>query len=347
MRKGNWIKDATFHADIHYIESLWQRTIILQYSQRLQHPQTDRRERKKPMLRPIPPDAGNSNETMRNVSSGLAMGTTEMPLIDIGQGAPLVFVPTLEHFEFVYARQIYTLSENRRVILYRRPEMRTREIGLEERVEELRLVLDGLKLEQPDLIGHGYATIVLFAFALRYPHRCRSLTIIAQGPDYHISPYPLTRLLNELYIRLPIEYVLPVASLRQAIIQRIIACARDNYTSPALPRHLIEEQLRKIYQLPSVYKCSILPVIRNFDIRKQVNALTMPILLINRADDVLSPEAGTRWLAEHLPHCAGYHIISGREHFFMYSQADTVTPLIEAFLASPHTVSGPLKQTQS
>jgi len=302
MRKGSWIRDATFRADVQYIESLWQRTII---------------------------------------------GTIEMPLIDIGKGEALVFAPTLEHAEFVYARQIRTLSENRRVILYRRPEMRTREIGLEERVEELRLVLDGLKLEQPDLIGHGYATLVLFAFALRYPHRCRSLTIIAQGLDYHVPPYPLTRLLNELYIRLPIEYVLPAAFLRQTIIQRITACARDNYTTPALPRHLIDEQLRKIYQLPSVYKCSILPVIRNFDIRKQLNALTMPVLLINRADDVLSPESGTLWLAEHLPRCAGYHIVSGREHFFMYSQAETVTPLIEAFLASPDTVSGSLRQAQS
>jgi pimeloyl-ACP methyl ester carboxylesterase len=300
--KGGWIKDVTFRADIYYLESLWQRTII---------------------------------------------GTTEMPLIDIGKGAPLVFAPTLEHVEFVYARQIRTLSEKRRVILYRRPEMRTREIGLEERVEELRLVLDGLQLEQPDLVGHGYATIVLLAFAARYPGRCRSLTIIAPGPDYHISPYPLTCLLNELYIRLPIEYVLPAASLRQAIIQRTTACARDNYTTPALPRHLIEGQLRKIYQLPSVYKCSILPLIRNFDIRKQINTLTMPILLINRADDVLSPEEGTCWLAEHLPNCAGYHIVSGREHFFMYSQAKAVTPLIEAFLASPDTVTGPLQQTQS
>ncbi len=302
MRKGGWIKDATFHADVRYIESLWRRTII---------------------------------------------GTTEMPLIDIGQGDALVFAPTLEHFEFVYARQIRTLSEKRRVILYRKPEMRTREIGLEECIEELRLVLDGLKLEQPDLIGHGYSTIVLIAFAIRYPHRCRSLTIIGQGPDCHLPPYPLMRILNEFYIRLPIEHVLPATFLRQAIIKRIVACARDNYTTPALPHHLIEEQLRKIYQLPFVYKYSILPVIRNFDMRKQLNALTMPVMLINRADDLLSPEAGTRWLAEHLPHCGGYHIVSGREHLFMYSQARTVTPLIEAFLASPHTVSRLLKQARS
>lgn len=301
-RKGGWIKEATFHADVRYIESLWRRTII---------------------------------------------GTTEMPLIDIGQGDALVFAPTLEHFEFVYARQIRTLSEKRRVILYRRPEMRTREIGLEERIEELRLVLDGLKLEQPDLVGQGYSAIVLVAFAIRYPHRCRSLTIVAQGSDYHLPPYPLTRVLNEFYIRLPIEHVIPAAFLRQAMIQRLIACTRDNYTTPALPYYLIEEQLRKIYQLPFVYKYSILPVIRNFAMHKQINALTMPTLLINRADDLLSPEAGTRWLAEHLPQCGGYHIVSGREHLFMYSQAETVTPLIEAFLVSPHTVSGPLKQVQS
>lgn len=58
----------------------------------------------------------------------------------------------------------------------------------------------------------------------------------------------------------------------------------------------------------------------------------MPVLLINRADDVLSPEAKTRWLATHLPHCAGYHIIAGKERFFMYAQAEQVTPLIESFL---------------
>jgi hypothetical protein len=54
--------------------------------------------------------------------------------------------------------------------------------------------------------------------------------------------------------------------------------------------------------------------------------------LINRADDVLSPEAKTSWLAKHLPSCAGYHVVAGRERFFMYSQAEQVTPLIEAFL---------------
>src|SRR5689334_1851293 len=34
------------------------------------------------------------------------VGDNELPLIDTGQGAPLVFVPILEHLEFVYARQV-------------------------------------------------------------------------------------------------------------------------------------------------------------------------------------------------------------------------------------------------
>ena len=56
------------------------------------------------------------------------VGDSDLPLIDIGdKGAPaLVFVPILEHLEFVYARQVRSLSASRRVILYRRHETRHR-----------------------------------------------------------------------------------------------------------------------------------------------------------------------------------------------------------------------------
>ena len=60
----------------------------------------------------------------------------------------------------------------------------------------------------------------------------------------------------------------------------------------------------------------------------------MPILLINRQDDALSPEVKTFWLARHLPCCSGYHIVPGCERFFLYSEAELVNPLIEAFLAT-------------
>src|SRR5579884_1788659 len=121
---GSIIDEHTFHTDVQYIESLWQR---------------------------------------------IPIGSLDMPIIDIGQGAPLVFVPILEHLEFVYARQIRALSSTRRVILYRRQESRTHPIGLTERAEELRQVLDSLGLQRVDLLGHGDAAMVLLAFAARYP----------------------------------------------------------------------------------------------------------------------------------------------------------------------------------
>src|SRR5205085_9717489 len=114
------IDGATFHADVQYIESLWQR---------------------------------------------MPIGDVDMPIIDIGQGEPLVFVPILEHLEFVYARQIRAFSRSRRVILYRRQENRTRFVGLGERVEELLRVLDPLGLQEVDQVGHGDAAMVLFEFA--------------------------------------------------------------------------------------------------------------------------------------------------------------------------------------
>jgi pimeloyl-ACP methyl ester carboxylesterase len=286
------IDDATFHADVRYIESLWQR-------------------------RPI---------------DGL-----DLPLIDIGTGEPLVCIPILEHLEFVYARQIRSLSETRRIIMYRRRETRAIPIDLAGRAEELREVLDSLGLQRVDLLAHGDAAMVLCEFALRYPQRCRSLTIIAQAADYRIAPHPLIWLLHELLLRLPAEDIVPAAMLRRTVVNYITAHDKQNAASdhlPALPRHLIEEQFCKIQQWPRLYKFSVLPIIHYFDIRDRIGELTMPVLLINRADDTLSPESKTRWLAEHLPNCAGYHVVPGRERFFMYSRAETVTPLIEAFLAA-------------
>lgn len=284
-----WIDTSTFHADVAYLEALWQRTPI---------------------------------------------GATDLPLIDIGQGAPLVFVPILEHLEFVYARQLRTLSETCRVILYRRHETRSRPVSLPERAEELRQVLDSLALEQVDLLGHGDAAMVLFAFALRYPQRCRSLIIISQAADYRIAPHPFIWLLHELFLRLPIEHVLPATFLRRTVINYIMARSPHNQTVPRLPRHLIEAQFAKIAQWPFVYKFSVLPVIHSFDIRTRLQQLTMPILQVNRADDALAPEAKTAWLARNLPNNAGYHVIAGGERFFLYSQAETATPLITAFLTS-------------
>lgn len=286
-----WIDDVTFHADVSYLESLWQRTPI---------------------------------------------GASDLPLIDVGaqngRGETLVFVPILEHLEFVYARQIRALSQERRVIMYRRRETRSKAVGIAARVEELRQVLDGLGLESTDLIAHGDAAMVLLEFAARYPQRCRSLIIIAQGADYQIAPHPFIWWLHEIYLRLPVEYVLPASFLRRTVINYIMASDKENQTRPALSRQQIEEQFSKIAQWPFVYKFSVLPVIHYFNMRERISKLTMPILLINRADDALSPEAKTRWFAEQLPDCAGYHIVSGKERFFMYSQAEKVTPLIETFL---------------
>ncbi|HEX4204594.1 MAG TPA: alpha/beta hydrolase [Ktedonobacteraceae bacterium] len=271
------------------------------------------------------------------------VGTTHLPLIDVGAGEPVVFMPILEHLEFVYARQIQTLSQSRRVILYRRQETRTAPVSRAERAEELRNVLDSLKLETVDLVAHGDAAMILFEFALRYPPRCRSLTIIAQGADYRIAPHPLIWLLHELYLRLPIEHVLPAPLLRTIVINYIVAHAPENTTAPALTRELIEEQFHKIRHWPYVYKFSVLPAIHSFDIRKCVKALDMPILLINRQDDMLAPAEKTQWLATNLPHCVAYHVVNGRERFFMYSQDEIVTPLIATFLKEQDAQRSPLQ----
>ncbi len=265
------------------------------------------------------------------------IGALDIPIIDIGKGEPLVFVPILEQLEFVYTRQILAFSQTRRTIMYRRHETRSRPVGLAERAEELRSVLDNLELGAVDLVAHGDAAMVLCEFAVRYPARCRSLIIISQAADYEIAPHPFIWLLHELFVRLPVQYFLPAWFLRRIVVNYIVSArlpAGDQLAR--LPRHLIEEQFRKIAGWPFVYKFSVLPVIHSFDMRQRLSALTMPVLLINRFDDALAPEMKTHWLSRQLPQCAGYRVIPGGERFFMYSQAEKVNQLLARFLLSRH-----------
>lgn len=282
----------------------------------------------------------NDVEYLETLFQRQVIGDSELPLIDIGQGAPLVFVPILEHLEFVYARQVRFFSQERRVILYRRHETRRHFTGMQQRVEELRQLLNHLEIVSADFIAHGDGAMVLLEFAMRYPQRCRSLTILAQGADYQIRPHPWIWLLHELYLRLPVEHILSAAFLRRTVVNYIVARQRgltaraESEPLHVLPRALIEGEFKKINAWVAVYKFSVLPIIHRFDVRKRLAALSMPVLLINRFDDALAPEARTHWLASHLPNCAGYHVIPGGERFFTYSEAARVNPLIQSFLQS-------------
>lgn len=262
----------------------------------------------------------------------VAVGNEDKPVLAIGTGEPLVFVPILEHLDWVYSHQIQEFSKTRRVIFYRRHESRTSPITAPERAEELRRVLDSLNIERTDLVGHGDAAIVLLEFAIRYPERCRSLTVLVQGPDYIIAPHPFIWLLHDLFMRLPIEHILPRRFLSNIVASYATARSPQNQTFPAMPHGLVAQQFNKITAWPAVYKFSVLPVIHDVNFYERLAPLTMPVLVLNRTDDRLTPEPKTHWLAKHLPNCADYHVVHGGDRFFMYAQSEIVNPLIADFL---------------
>jgi pimeloyl-ACP methyl ester carboxylesterase len=275
-------------------------------------------------------------EFLESLWQHMHVGGNDLPVIDLGAGDPLVFVPIHEHLEFVYARQFRAFCTSRRVILYRRHESRSQFVSLGS-------VLDALGIASADLVAHGDGAMVLAEFALRYPSRCRSLAMVGLAADYRIAPHPFIWILHELFLRLPIERLVPAVLLR-TIIMRYITYNRGDEPGAAaaastyprlkeIPRELIEQQFRKIERWPALYRYSVLPVIHSFDIRERLAALTMPILLINRWDDALAPEAKTAWMAQRLPQCV-YRVVAGRGRFFMYSEAETITPLIQTFLLS-------------
>jgi len=156
--------------------------------------------------------------------------------------------------------------------------------------------------------------------------------VLVQGPDYIIAPHPFIWLLHDLFMRLPIEHILPRQFLSNIVANYATARSPQNQTFPAMPHRLVAQQFNKITAWPAVYKFSVLPVIHDVNFYERLAPLTMPVLVLNRTDDRLTPEPKTHWLAKHLPNCADYHVVHGGDRFFMYAQSEIVNPLIADFL---------------
>lgn len=104
--------------------------------------------------------------------------------IDEGKGTPLVLVHGNPTWSFFYRRMIRDFSSNHRVIapdhlgcgLSDKPQ--NFEYRLETHIENLETLLVALKVDCINLVVHDWGGAIGLGFAVRHPHRIKSLTIL-------------------------------------------------------------------------------------------------------------------------------------------------------------------------
>lgn len=250
-------------------------------------------------------------------------------IFDRGEGEAVVCIPILAHVEVIYARQLRDLGRDHRAITYRRPEATDHPVGIAERAEEVRQLLDHLGLERAHIVGRGEGAIVAAAFAHTHPERCRSLVMISLGMDHKVPPVPLTNALNWALLHLPIEgRLLTDESWRHKVVNYL--SGRDQRLTAAQ----VEGIYRRIPDFIKVCKYSVTPLVLYHDLRGKAQRIAVPTLLITTDEDPRATRADLEELAAALPDCRGVHVLPYGGRFVNYIQGDATNRLIREFYAA-------------
>jgi pimeloyl-ACP methyl ester carboxylesterase len=263
-----------------------------------------------------------------------------------GEGAAdLVFVPGyishVEHFWKLPAMAAFLrrLASFARVMLFDKRGTgmsdRTGRIStLEERMDDIRAVMDACKSERAAIMGISEGVALSILFAATYPDRTRSLILYGgrasyvQHPDY---PWmrPVERQRQEIDATAETLYETwgTAESARESIRMRAPSAEDD------------EELVSWFAELQRLGASPGAEIARQrmnleIDVRHILSAVRVPTLVPHRIGDLSANIGEARYVAERIP---GAHLVElpGVDHLPMVGDQDSLFSAFERFLAAP------------
>jgi class 3 adenylate cyclase len=194
---------------------------------------------------------------------------------------------------------------------------------IDERMDDIRAVMDAAGSEQAALFGYSEGGALALVFAATHPDRVSAVIVYAsyarwaRGPDY---PFGFT---GEYWARF------------------IEGAARAGTTGEhydvVIPSRRGDEQFRQWFA--RITRLAASPAMmelyfranQSIDIRGTLPSVHVPTLVLHRKDDQLIPVDHARYLAEHMPG-AKYVELPGGDHWPWFGDSDAVIEEIEEFL---------------
>ncbi|WP_141717949.1 alpha/beta fold hydrolase [Nocardia altamirensis] len=244
------------------------------------------------------------------------------PVATFGRGTPIVCVPLLPELNFVYAPHIDALSADHEVVLYEPVVSRSCRITVEDRVRELRCVLDALGLDSAHLLAWSDAGAVAYRFAAAYPAHARSAALLVLPDRYRLRPPPMQAITTLLYRR-PIERLVPDAMVRLLLGYFL--------GGPGAPPRLLRTRAKQVPQFPRLFKHSMLPMF--FDHLPEAGELHCPALLLSGDRSRIVTVDQARRMAELIGPGAEFRFVPGGEHFLGYIATEPVDRALRDFYA--------------
>jgi class 3 adenylate cyclase len=201
---------------------------------------------------------------------------------------------------------------------------------LEERMDDVRAVMDSADSERAALFGSSEGGLMSVLFAATFPERTEALVALAiyakrlWSPDYPWAPTPEARAAEIEEIErtwggeMDISNLAPSAD--EAFKRRAVAYLRRSASPGAA--------------------VALLRMNSQIDVREVLPTIRVPTLILHRADDRDVRVEEGRWIAGQIPD-AKYVELSGDEHLIWAGDVDAVVDEVEEFLTGRRPVHEP------
>ncbi|HYZ76844.1 MAG TPA: adenylate/guanylate cyclase domain-containing protein [Gaiellaceae bacterium] len=203
---------------------------------------------------------------------------------------------------------------------------------LEERMDDLRAVLDAAGSEQAALLSHSEGGNLAVLYAATYPERTRALVTTGMfaarvwSPEYPWAPTPEQRertieaLEREWGTPSPLVDLVPSRANDRAFMERFAAYARRS-ASPGAAAALMRMNTE-------------------IDVRAVLPTITVPTLVIHHTDDRDANVEEGRWIAAQIPR-ARFLELPGEDHLPWVGDQDRLLDEVEEFLTGARPVREP------
>lgn len=198
---------------------------------------------------------------------------------------------------------------------------RVAEMTLEERIDDVRAVMDAAGSERATIYGWSEGGPTCLMFAATYPQRSSNLVLYGSFASQRDESWMVTRELFERFLHHLVAHWGEGASLRW------YAPSRGN-DSTFLERF---SAIERAVASPG-YIRTLLTVAYEGDVRHLLPTVQAPTLILHRAGDKLVRVGAGRYLAEHIPG-AKYVEIPGDDHLVLDNETqDVIADEIEQFI---------------
>jgi pimeloyl-ACP methyl ester carboxylesterase len=192
---------------------------------------------------------------------------------------------------------------------------------LEERMDDVRAVLDAVECEQAALFGFSEGGLMSVLFAATYPQRITALALYGifakriWSPDYPWAPKPEARAREIEELEQNWSHTMDLDKLAPSEDEAFKNRLAQYFRRSASPGAAV----------------ALMRMNTQIDVRDVLPSIQAPTLVLHRADDLDANVAEGRWLAEQIPG-AKFVELPGDAHTLWAGDTDAVVDEIEEFL---------------